>query len=174
MASDDEPMKVSIQRYQTSTVSWQGIVLVIGLSIAYALIASSVKVWLELDRHSPDTSVLIIVVSSSSYWLSRGVISWKKAFIAGTIFLCYALAGFALAQFLYTLLRGVEPLILNRFLIYLPISVLALVVVPMLALRFIQSLPTQRPTLSPIVLMVLVIAFTLMIAGAEWLQVLTG
>lgn len=170
MASDDEPMKVSIQPYATSGLSLRALAMMIVLSLVYATLVSFIKIWLGLDRLSPDTSVLIMVVSTSGIWVSKADSTWKSVVLIGLLFLGFALIGFASAQLLYLALRGIEPLLLNRFLIYLPLSFLALVVVPRLARDFVIKKPIHRLSLKPWTTALLVILFAAFIAGAELLQ----
>jgi hypothetical protein len=170
MASDDEPMKVSLQPYATSGLSLRALAMMIVLSFVYAMLVEFIKIWLGLDRHSPDTSVLIIVVSTSGIWVSKAGSTWKSTILTGLLFLGFALVGFASAQLLYAGLHGIGPLLLNRFLIYLPLSILALVVVPRLARSFVIEKPIHRLQLKPFTTALLVILFAAFIAGAEVLQ----
>lgn len=169
MASDDEPMKVSIQQRNAYEFTWQMLVFLLTIAVGFAAIEIAGRHVFALDSHSPrSTNFLVLMVGPMSLFGPK----LKSIRTFFSMFGVYMLAGivcYAIVQVMFIILVDVEPICLKRFLLYLPVSPLMLLVIPQLVAKLHPPAVFQKSTLKPVTIASGTIAMAGILAGGDWL-----
>jgi len=169
MASDVEPMKVLIQQRNAYVFTWQMLVFLLTIAVGFAAIEIAGRHVFALDSHSPrSTNFLVLMIGPMSLFGPK----LKSIRTFFSMFGVYMLAGivcYAIVQVMFIVLVGVEPIYLQRFLVYLPISPLMLLVVPQLVSKLHPPTLVQKSTLKPLTIASALIVMAGILAGSDWL-----
>lgn len=169
MASDDEPMKVSIQPRDSTVFTWQMLVFILTMAIGFGALEIVARQLIPVENLSPRGTALLVIALGP-----LGVFGSKLRSIRTFMSMVgvYVLAGIVCYSIVWSMtfmLVDVEPRFLNRFLTYLPVVPLMLLVLPRIVAKVPPRSLVQKSTLKPLTIAMAMIAIAGVLAGGDWL-----
>ncbi|HLP28295.1 MAG TPA: hypothetical protein VK147_06605 [Candidatus Didemnitutus sp.] len=175
MASDDEPMKVSIQPRSSYILTWQYFVFILTMAVGNAAIVLGVHHLTMLDPSSAKNPMFLTMFLVSTSALVGPRLKSISTFLSMVgLHLLAGLVCYTIVQVMFIALGDVEPWFLSRFLIYLPVAPLLIFALPYILSRLYNDISVTRSTLKPLAIVSGLIVMAGILASGDWIfEVLT-